>query len=245
LPGAGWDGTPVAHQWVELSALKETLDGWEAVDRSKNVVGKEPPEGAIVLFDGSDTKQWRNGKIKNGFLKAGVRTKDEYQDFRLYVEYLVPLKPEPPIGHPHRGNSGVFALGAYEIQVADTFGLDLDPQTWKRNELLKPIDTWCGSVYGIRAPDINMCLPPITWQSMEIEFTAARFEGKKKVSPAVISVIQNGVKVHDNVTLPSGTGGGPRGPHDEVAKGPIYLQSHGNPNLFRNIWIQTLSDGQE
>jgi len=237
LPGAGWDGTPIAHQWLELSDLAARVEGWQQVDRSTEVVGKKPPAGAIVLFDGSNTKHWNNGKIENGFLKAGTRTKQKFQDFRLYFEYLVPLKPEPPISHPHRGNSGVFALGAYEIQIADTFGLDLDPQAWKETELLKPVDTWCGSIYGIRAPKLNMCLPPLTWQSMETEFKAARFEGKTKVSPAVVSVIHNGVKVHERVSLPEGTGGGPSGPRPEVATGPITLQNHGNPNLFRNIWV--------
>ncbi len=238
LPGAGWDKTPVTHQWVELADLKTRLEGWKRVDRSTDVVGKKPPEGAVVLFDGSDASAWNNAKItKDGNLKAGTRTQQTFQDFRLYFEFLVPLKPEPPISHPHRGNSGVFALGAYEVQVADTFGLDLDPQAWQDITILKPTDTWCGGVYGIQAPSVNMCLPPLTWQSMEIEFMAARFEGKKKVSSAVISVIHNGVKVHDNLTLTGGTGGGPSGPRAEVPEGPISLQNHGNPNLFRNIWI--------
>jgi len=238
LPGAGWDGKRVAHQWVELAALQETLEGWEPVDRGKTVVGKKPPRGAIVLFDGADATAWNNGKpTKDGFLKAGTRTKQKFKDFQLYVEFLVPLKPEPPISHPHRGNSGVFALGVYEIQIADTFGLDLDGQAWQDDTMLKPIDTWCGSIYGIAAPSVNMSLPPLTWQSMEIEFKAARFEDGKKVSSAVISVIHNGVRVHDEVPLPRGTGGGPSGPRDEVAQGPITLQKHSNPNLFRNIWI--------
>lgn len=237
LPGAGWNGTSISHQWVEPSDIEARLEGWQRVDRSPGVVGKQPPDGAIVLFDGSDTRHWKNGKTENGYLKAGTQTKQIFQDFRLYFEFLVPLKPEPPISHPHRGNSGVFALAAYEIQIADTFGLDLDPRAWNEIEMLKPVDTWCGSIYGIRAPNVNMCLPPLNWQSMEIEFRAARFEGTTKVSSAVVSVIHNGVKVHDRVSLPEGTGGGPRGPRDEVAKGPIVLQHHGNPNLFRNIWI--------
>ena len=84
-----------------------------------------------------------------------------------------------------------------------------------------------------------MCLPPLQLASMEIDFRAARFDGddKQKVSPAVITVIQNGVKIIDNLRLPEGTGGGPSGPRAEVAEGPIVLQNHGNPNLFRNIWI--------
>ena len=237
LPGAGWDGQKIAHEWVEADALEQRVEGWKKVDRSADVTGKKPPSDAIVLFDGSNTKAWNNGKLEDGFLKAGTRTKRTFKDFHLYFEFLVPLKPEPPISHPHRGNSGVFAVGAYEVQIADTFGLDPATGAWKDIVLLKPVDTWCGSIYGIRAADVNVCLPPLSWQSMEIEFRAARFSGTKKVSPAVITVIHNGVKIHDKVSLPSGTGGGPKGPRPEVGEGPITLQNHGNPNQFRNIWV--------
>lgn len=237
LPGDGWNGGPVDHEWIEAAAMKPRLSGWKKVNRSANVTGKKPPAGAIVLFDGSNTDLWNNGRIQNGCLKAGTRTKQKFIDFQLYFEFLTPLKPEPPISHPHRGNSGVFALGAYEVQIADTFGLDPEPSAWKEATLLKPVDTWCGGVYGIHAASMNMCLPPLSWQSMEIEFKAARFENGKKVSPAVVSVIHNGVKIHDKVSLPAGTGGGPSGPRPEVAEGPISIQNHGNPNVFRNIWI--------
>ncbi|EMI15301.1 large multi-functional protein [Rhodopirellula maiorica SM1] len=240
LPGDGWDGTSIAHDWFESDGIEDYLTGWTKVDRSAGVVGKKPPADAIVLFDGMNTEAWANAKIADGYMKAGAKTKQHFQDFQLYFEFLVPLKPELPISHPHRGNSGVFALGAYEIQIADTFGLDPDPKAWRDRPMLKPVDTWCGSVYGIRAAEINMCLPPLTWQSMEIEFKAARFKDGEKVTPAVISLLHNGVKVLDNVSLPRGTGGGPAGPRPEVAEGPILLQNHGNPNLFRNIWITPL-----
>ncbi|TWT54937.1 Arylsulfatase [Rubripirellula amarantea] len=239
LPGTGWDGSRVDHEWVELDAMKSRLQGWEKIDRSKNVVGKQPPDNAVVLFDGSDVSAWKNAKIDNGTLQAGAATKRSFRDFTLYLEFMLPLKPEPEISHPHRGNSGVFAVGAYEVQIADTFGIDPDPLAWQEIDLLKPVDTWCGSIYGIRAAKFNMCLPPLTWQSMEIEFKAARFENSVKVSDAEISVIHNGVKVHDQFHVPQGTGGGPAGPRPEVAEGPIYLQNHGNPNRFRNIWIVT------
>ncbi|MGB7329390.1 MAG: family 16 glycoside hydrolase [Rubripirellula sp.] len=237
LPGSGWDNSSIVHQWVDLDDMASRLQGWKKIDRSETIVGKKPPEDATVLFDGSNVDAWNNGKIENGVLKAGAATKQKYRDFTLYLEFQIPLKPEPPISHPHRGNSGVFAVGAYEVQISDTFGLDHDPQAWEDIDMLKPVKTWSGSVYGIRSADQNMCLPPLTWQSMEIDFKAARFKDGVKTADAVISVIHNGVKVHDHVSLPEGTGGGPSGPRDEVAEGPIYLQNHGNPNRFRNIWI--------
>lgn len=237
LPGAGWKGDAVAHRWVDAGEVEEQLEGWTKVDRSHKVVGRQPPAGSTVLFDGSGTEQWVNGQTHNGCLMAGTRTKKIFRDFCLYLEFLAPLKPEPPVCHPHRGNSGVFAAGAYEVQLIDTFAADLDPEAWAEMPMLKPANTWCGSIYGIRAPTVNMCLPPLEWQSLEIEFRAARFDGGKKVSPAVMTVTQNGVVVQDAVTLPSGTGGGPEGPRAEAPHGPIVLQNHGNPNLFRNIWV--------
>jgi hypothetical protein len=237
FPGSGWNGGKVAHEWVEIDILPSRLQAWSKIDRSAKVVDKRPPEDAIVLFDGSDASAWKNGNTKNGLLQAGAATRRSFRDFTLYLEFMVPLKPDPPISHPHRGNSGVFAVGAYEVQISDTFGLDPDPEAWDEVAMLKPVDTWCGAIYGIRAADFNMCLPPLTWQSMEIEFKAARFNEGTKIDPAVMSVVVNGIKVHDNVSLPEGTGGGPSGPRPEVAEGPIYLQSHSNPNQFRNIWI--------
>lgn len=237
LPGAGWDGEVVAHRWVDPSAVEEQLEAWNKVDRSREVVGMQPPAGATVLFDGTSTDKWANGRMHDGCLMAGTRTKKIYKDFHLYLEFMVPLKPAPPLSHPHRGNSGVFAAGAYEVQLIDSFGLDMRPAAWSEQPMLKPADLWCGSIYGIRAPTINMCLPPLEWQSLEMEFRAARFEGEKKVSPAVMTVRHNGVVVHDAVELPRGTGGGPAGPRPEVPEGPIVLQDHGNPNLFRNIWV--------
>lgn len=238
LPGGGWDGGEITHKWVDADAIKQMLRGWQRVVRSDSVTGRKAPEDALVLFDGTGTQHWRNGEIDpGGFLKAGTRTKRKFRDFRLYLEFLIPLKPFPPISHPHRGNSGVFALGAYEVQIADTFALDPSPKAWIDIPQLKPVETWCGGIYGVRAARVNMCLPPLSWQSMEIEFRAARFAEGEKVTPATMSVVHNGVTIHKNETLPQGTGGGPQGPRQEVPEGSIVLQDHGSPNLFRNIWI--------
>lgn len=237
FPGAGWIGGKVRHEWVDSSGIKARLRGFRKIDRSSGLDFPKPPEGAIVLFDGSSVVEWANGKIKNGLLQAGTKTRRTFSDFKLHLEFKLPYKPELPLSHPDRGNSGIFALGAYEVQVADTFGLDPSKDAWRELEQIKKPNTWCGSIYGLNTPRLNVCLPPLSWQSFDIEFKAARFDGERKVSPARISVWQNGVLIHDDFVLPSGTGGGPRGPRPEVAQGPIFIQNHHNPTQFRNIWV--------
>jgi hypothetical protein len=183
-------------------------------------------------------KQWAHGKMKDGLLQAGAKTKkSDYQDFQLHFETLFPFKPELPLAHPWRGNSGVFALGAYELQVCDTFGVDFAPDRWEEDNVQKKPNTWCGGIYGLRAADVNVCLPPLSWQAFDLKFAAARFDGEEKISNARMTVHQNGVKIHDDVEVTGGTGGGPKGPRPEVPTGPIYFQNHSNPNVFRNIWV--------
>ena len=111
----------------------------------------------------------------------------------------------------------------YEIQVLDSFGLD-----GKNNE--------CGGIYSIRDPDQNMCFPPLAWQTYDIDYTAATYDDSgKKTKNGRMTVRHNGVVIHDNVELPKDTTGAPvkEGPEP----GPIFLQDHGNPVRFRNIWL--------
>jgi hypothetical protein len=238
LPGDGWNGGKIEHQWVVAKDIASTLRGLTKVDRSAKLDFARPPAGATVLFDGSNMKQWAFGKMQNGLLQAGAKTKKaDYRDFRLHFETLLPFKPELPLAHPGRGNSGVFALGAYEVQVCDTFGVDFAPERWEEDNVQKKPNTWCGSIYGIRQADVNMCLPPLSWQTFDLDFTAARFENDAKVSDARMTIHQNGVLVHDDVVVPAGTGGGPKGPRPEVPAGPISVQKHGNPTQYRNIWV--------
>ena len=144
-----------------------------------------------------------------------------FRDFKLHLEFRLPFKPFDR--GQGRGNSGLYMKGRYETQILDSFGLE-----GKNNE--------CGGVYSISAPSVNMCLPPLVWQTYDIDFTEARYDDAgKKVENARMTVLLNGVKVHENLELPRGTTAHPvkEGPEP----GPIYLQSHGNPVRFRNIWV--------
>jgi hypothetical protein len=108
------------------------------------------------------------------------------------------------------------------VQMLDSFGLE-----GKDNE--------CGGIYTIKAPSVNMCFPPLTWQTYDIDYTAAEFDGSKKTKNARVTIKHNGVTIHDNVELTHATRAAPlqEGPEP----GPVYLQDHGNPVRFRNIWL--------
>lgn len=246
LPGAGWDGGLVEHEWVEADAIADRLNGLTKVDRAAELRYPEPPANAIVLFDGQKRDHWAFGKVEDGLLLAGAKTKrNDFVDLKLHFETRTPFRPAYPLGHPDRGNSGVFMLGAYEVQVCDTFGVDFAPDRWDQDRVLKHPATWCGSIYGLAAADVNVCLPPLVWQTFDIDFTAARFEGDKKVSDARMTIHQNGVLIHDDVALAEGTGGGPAGPRPEVASGPILIQNHHSLNQYRNIWVVEMPADEE
>src|SRR5262249_23256205 len=125
-----------------------------------------------------------------------------------------------------RGNSGIYLQGRYEVQVLDSYGLDSK-------------DDDCGAIYTVARPRVNACKAPTVWQSYDIDFRAPRFEAGKKLAPARISVVQNGVPIQEDVAIAvdntrAGLGG------DPGTAGPIMLQDHGNPVQFRNIWLLPL-----
>ena len=117
----------------------------------------------------------------------------------------------------------------------NTFGLNFDKNVWNEAPLETEPDAWCGSLYKFKKPDVNMCFPPLAWQSYDITFQAPRFENGVKTENARISVIHNGVLIHDDYELDKGTGAG--GGRPEKEKGQIHLQGHGNPVRFQNIWL--------
>jgi hypothetical protein len=192
------------------------------VERMSPTMGAKPPEGAVVLFDGTNTDAWEKGTLENGLLKnTDPHTKRAFGSYTLHLEFRTPYKPFAR--GQARGNSGVYHQWRYETQVLDSFGLE-----GANNET--------GGVYQISPSLVNMCFPPLVWQTYDVDFTAAAFDAGGKLSaPARITVRLNGVLVQDDVELPKTTGGAklPLSPEP----GPIYIQSHGNPVYYRNIWI--------
>src|SRR5262245_13574621 len=244
LPGSGWD----AKTRIEIEGQRErdkaicksadggatiqetTLSGHHAklgkfelrkVTRKSATLGAKPPATAIVLFDGSNADEFVNGHMDDRkLLESGPRSKRQFTNFMMHLEFLLPFKPEGR--GQDRGNSGVYLQDRYEIQVLDSFGL-------------RGLNNECGAIYGNTAPSINMCFPPLQWQTYDALFQAAKYDvDGKKIKNAVVTLQHNGVVVLDHVEITGPTGGGkPESP----TGGAIQLQGHGNPVFYRNIWI--------
>ena len=193
--------------------------------------GMTAPEGAVVLLDGSNLDQWElvprwrlqgSGSIKTS--GSDIRSKQEFGDAQYHIEFLCPFMPSD--SGQARGNSGVYVMGRYEVQVLDSFG-DL------------PKDNLCGGIYQRATPVVCASLPPLQWQTYDITFKAPRFDASgNKTQNAVITVNHNGIVIHDNVALTDRTPGGASGP--EASKGVLLLQGHGDRVEFRNVWVKPL-----
>lgn len=194
----------------------------EKTVRTSPTIGAQPPADAKVLFDGSSAAGWEGGHMDDRkFLAAGCKSKELFTNFTAHVEFLLPFKP---LGRGQdRGNSGVYVQDRYEIQVLDSFGLE-----GENNE--------CGGIYTQAKPAVNMCFPPLVWQTYDIDFTAAKYDtAGAKTANARLTVRHNGVLIHENLELKTNTPG--NGRKEDASGGPFFLQGHGNPVYFRNIWV--------
>lgn len=200
----------------------ETLGELKRVERKSPTLGKQSPAGAVVLFDGKNGEAFTDPKkFVDGLMSQGITSKQKFQSFSLHLEFL--LSYMPAARGQGRANSGCYMQGRYEVQILDSFGL-----SGEHNE--------CGGIYTTKKPDVNMCLPPLAWQTYDVDYTAAKFdESGKKTANAKITVRHNGVLIHENVELPKATTAAPVA--EGAEPGPIFLQDHGNPIRFRNIWL--------
>ena len=221
LTGDGLTARIHGNQVVLSSERGHTLGGFSRVVRTSPTLGKQPPSNAIVLFDGLSADEFYNGKVTDeGLLMEGADFKRMFTDFTLHLEFRLPYMPSSR--GQKRGNSGVYLQSRYEVQVLDSFGLD-----GAFNE--------CGALYRYQAPDVNMCLPPLQWQTYDITFLSPRFTPEEeKTRNARLTVRHNGVLVHNCFNVERKTGAGRPETSDPY---PIRLQNHSDPVRFRNIWV--------
>jgi hypothetical protein len=242
LPGAGWkggerrecDGQSASGVVTFKSGdvLLKFADGEITVERAGSAIGKlkkivrtsptlgaKPPQGAIVLFDGSTAGGFKDGRLtEDGLLMQGATSRAAFQGGTLHIEFRIPFDPQGK----SRGNSGVYLQSRYEVQVLDSIGLP-------------PHNHECGGIPSVRAPDVSMSLPSFAWQTYDVDFTPAQFRDGKKERHARMTVRHNGVVVHNDVEVPHATTSSPlpEGPEP----GPLNLQEHGSQVRFRNIWF--------
>ncbi len=192
----------------------------------------DPPSDAVVLFDGSDLSSWRGGEgwsVQDGVAIVGkgvITSKQEFADCQLHLEWSAPTPPEG--SGQGRGNSGVFMMGRYELQILDSY----------ENETY--YDGQAGAIYKQTPPAVNAMRPPGEWNTYDIFWTAPRFDEQGALdSPAYITVMHNGVLILNHFELKGDT------PFNRPPKytahsptGPISLQDHGDAIRFRNIWVR-------
>jgi hypothetical protein len=209
------------------------------VTPSGPVTTAPPPDAIVLLGAGADVSKWQmmegggptTWQMSDGVLATGkgmIRTKqDDFTDFQLHVEFATPTEVKGD--GQGRGNSGVYLLGLFEIQVLDSYNNPTYP------------DGQASAMYGQFPPLVNASRPPGQWQSYDITFSAPRFKGATLDKPAIVTVLHNGIVVHAATPFWGPTAHKQIDPYTPAsAKGPIALQDHGNPVRYRNVWIRPL-----
>ncbi len=240
----------IASSFFLVTAIGTAQDQWPVHDPNRPmppvvVPGPAgppvpPPADAVVLFDGKDTARWTDAKgqparwkVENGYMEVvpktgGIQTVQGFGDCQLHVEWMA---PSPAKGKDQdRGNSGVFLMGLYEVQVLDCY------------ENTTYADGMTAAIYGQYPPLVNACRPPGEWQTYDIVFRRPRFdETGKLLAPARMTVLHNGILVHECAVPTGPTAHKARPPYrTHASKLPISLQDHDHPVRFRNIWIREL-----
>ena len=202
--------------------------------------GTKPPSDAVVLFDGKDLSKWQSvkggkaaWKVADGFMEVvpksgGIRTKESFGSVQLHLEFATPTLVKGD--GQGRGNSGVFLMGIYEIQVLDNYGNPTYP------------DGTVGGIYGQYPPLVNAIRKPGQWNTYDIIWEAPEFKGDKVSKPAFVTVILNNVVLHHRKQLLGPTNHKALTPYSPHGNGPLELQDHGDLVRFRNIWIRELGD---
>jgi hypothetical protein len=199
-----------------------------------------PPSDAIVLFDGTDLSHWfsvtKNGeirepkwKVENGYMEVAHGTgslvsKQKFGSAQIHVEWATPAEVKE--SSQLRGNSGVFLMHRWEVQILDSW----QNPTYTAGE--------AAAIYGQAQPLVNACRKPGEWQAYDIIFDAPVYEGDKLVTPPYVTVLHNGVLVQNHVTLPAGNRTGAKDTF--LTEGPLLLQDHPGPVCFRNVWVRPL-----
>lgn len=225
---------PLAAAFVQIASGSFAADPEPRVVTPGTTAGA-PPSDAIVLFDGRDLSAWEgegggapNWKVENGHAEVrggGILTKEEFGAVQLHVEWAAPAEVQGE--GQSRGNSGVYLQGRYEIQVLDSYR----NRTYPNGQ--------AGAFYGHAAPLVNASRPPGEWQSYDIIFHPPKPGPDGKVIPGSFTVFHNGVLIQDRTPVPGDATTSAK--FDGVApQGPIFLQDHGNPVRYRNIWVRRL-----
>lgn len=231
------------HAQDKQKKTPESSELWEPQPKIVTAAAKpgDAPSDAIVLFNGKDFDNWttEDGSVPKWSLQDGamtvarngkdIRTKKEFVDFQLHVEWRSPATVDSSQTGQGRGNSGIFLQGLYEVQVLDNY----QNKTYANGQ--------ASSIYKQHIPLANACRKPGEWQTYDIVFTAPRFSKEGRViTPAYVTVIHNGVLTLNHAAIwgPTEYIGLPQ--YKPYEKGPIRLQDHGNPVSFRNIWIREL-----
>jgi len=239
----GYDDTPVipGQKWKVHDSTRPQPPVVTPGTESTQAEPGASPSDAVILFDGRDLSKWSKmdgspaaWRVENGYMEVvaktgSIRTKEEFGNCQLHLEWAAPVKVEGE--SQGRGNSGVFMMGRYEIQVLDCY----------RNPTYADGST--AGIYGEYPPLVNPCRKPGEWQTYDIIWVGPRFNGEKLLSPACATVLFNGIVVHHAVTLTGPTTHRKWLPYAaHPVAGPLMLQDHGNPVRFRNIWYRPLTE---